>query len=310
MTKIIHVAAGVISNTRGEILIAKRDQNAHQGGLWEFPGGKLESGEAVDVALVRELQEELGITATQLSPLIQIRHDYSDKSVLLDVWRVTDFDGEAHGREGQPVRWVSPVELNQYSFPAANVPIVAAAQLPTVVVITDAEQSVESFLESLIRCIKAGVILIQLRQHQWAPDQWDRALAKALPLCREAGVLLMVNSPKGDARADGVHLTAQQLMASDQPLQKQEGQWLSASCHSAKEIQQAQDRGVDFVTLSPVLPTQSHPGRSVLGWAEFSLLVAKAKIPVYALGGLADEDHKAAIAAGAQGVAGIRNWWQ
>ncbi|MAZ90213.1 MAG: pyrophosphohydrolase [Cellvibrionaceae bacterium] len=310
MTKIIHVAAGVISNTRGEILIAKRDQNAHQGGLWEFPGGKLESGETVDVALVRELQEELGITATQLSPLIQIRHDYSDKSVLLDVWRVTDFDGEAHGKEGQPVRWVSPVELNQYNFPAANVPIVAAAQLPSVLVISDAEQSVESFLETLKHCLTEGVNLIQLRQHQWSPDQWHRAVAEAWPLCRNAGALLMLNSPKGDARADGVHLTAQQLMASDQPLQKQAGQWLSASCHNAKEIQQAQDRGVDFVTLSPVLPTQSHPGRPVLGWAEFSQLAARAKIPVYALGGLTDEDLKPAIAAGAQGVAGIRSWWQ
>lgn len=310
MTKIIHVAAGVINNSLGEILIAKRDKSAHQGGLWEFPGGKLESGETAEAALVRELQEELGITATALSPLIQIRHDYTDKSVLLDVWRVSDFDGEAHGKEGQPIRWVSQSDLNRYEFPAANVPIVAAAQLADVLVITDAEHGVESFLETLKRCLQRGAQLIQLRQHHWTPQYWQLAVKEALPLCRQAGARLILNSPKGDVYADGLHLTAKQLMASDKAIQKQADQWLSASCHNVEEIQQAQNRGIDFVTLSPVQPTLSHPDESAMGWTEFSQLVANAKIPTYALGGLTDQDLKQAIASGAQGVAGIRSWWR
>jgi 8-oxo-dGTP diphosphatase len=128
--KQIHVVVGVIRNTNGAILIALRHPDAHQGGLWEFPGGKVEPNETVPVALARELEEELGIAVLQsdCQPLIKIHHDYGDKQVLLDVWWVTDFDSEPSGREGQPLRWVAVSELVDYAFPAANAPIVKAIQ--------------------------------------------------------------------------------------------------------------------------------------------------------------------------------------
>lgn len=126
--KRIHVAAGVIVSKSGDILLALRPQTAHQGGLWEFPGGKVEAGEPVADALTRELQEELAITVTDCVPLIEVSHDYPDKSVLLDVWLVTKFDGEPVGNEGQTVRWVAPEQLASYEFPAANVPIVEAVE--------------------------------------------------------------------------------------------------------------------------------------------------------------------------------------
>jgi 8-oxo-dGTP diphosphatase len=128
--KQIHVAVGVIRNTNGEILIALRHSDSHQGGLWEFPGGKVEPNETVQVALARELEEELGIAvqSSDCQPIIEIQHDYGDKQVLLDVWWVSDFDGEPSGREGQPLRWVAVSELADYAFPAANAPIVKAIQ--------------------------------------------------------------------------------------------------------------------------------------------------------------------------------------
>jgi len=128
--KRVHVAVGVIRNPLGDILIARRANGAHQGGLWEFPGGKVEAGEGVSEALARELHEELGIYIELAScrSLIEINHDYSDKTVFLDVWLVTKFSGEAVGREGQPLRWVSPKSLSDYVFPAANVAIVEAIQ--------------------------------------------------------------------------------------------------------------------------------------------------------------------------------------
>ncbi len=128
--KRVHVAVGVIVNSLGDILIARRASDAHQGGLWEFPGGKVEAGEGVREALARELHEELGILIELDScrSLIEISHDYSDKVVLLDVWRVTQFRGEPEGREGQPLRWVSPQSLSDYAFPAANTAIVEAIQ--------------------------------------------------------------------------------------------------------------------------------------------------------------------------------------
>ncbi|POP53560.1 8-oxo-dGTP diphosphatase MutT [Zhongshania marina] len=128
VNKRVHVAVGVIFNSQGQILIARRHDDAHQGGLWEFPGGKVESDESVCDALARELHEELGISiqASSCKPLIEIRHDYSDKVVLLDVWTVSEFDGEASGKEGQPLRWVDRCQLSDYDFPAANIAIIGA----------------------------------------------------------------------------------------------------------------------------------------------------------------------------------------
>jgi 8-oxo-dGTP diphosphatase len=122
---VVQVAVGIITNATGAVLIARRPERAHQGGLWEFPGGKLEAGETVAAALRRELQEELGIVAEVAEPLLQVRHAYSDKTVLLEVWRVTVYHGEPHGREGQPLAWVAPEALADYAFPAADGPIIA-----------------------------------------------------------------------------------------------------------------------------------------------------------------------------------------
>ncbi|MDT8397186.1 MAG: 8-oxo-dGTP diphosphatase MutT [Pseudomonadales bacterium] len=126
MSGIIHVAVGVLLNERDEVLIALRHQRQHQGGLWEFPGGKLEAGENVQSALKRELKEEVALDIGRCRPMLEVRHDYGDRQVLLDVWRVDEFSGEARGREGQQIAWVGLRQLTQYAFPAANQPIIDA----------------------------------------------------------------------------------------------------------------------------------------------------------------------------------------
>lgn len=128
MKKRVHVAVGVISDGADRILIARRADHLHQGGLWEFPGGKVEPSETVEEALHRELLEELAIEVTAQQPLLTIAHDYTDKSVLLDVWWVSEFLGEPQAREGQPLRWVSVALLHEFNFPAANQPIIAAVR--------------------------------------------------------------------------------------------------------------------------------------------------------------------------------------
>jgi 8-oxo-dGTP diphosphatase len=122
----VHVAVGVILNSDNHILLSRRAADAHQGGLWEFPGGKVEPGETLPVALKRELLEELGIAIGSTAPLIEIRHDYGDKRVLLDVHVVKEFSGEPQGLEEQPIEWVAAEDLGEIEFPAANVPIVQA----------------------------------------------------------------------------------------------------------------------------------------------------------------------------------------
>lgn len=121
----VPVAVGIISNSNGAILVTQRPQLAHQGGLWEFPGGKVESGETVEAALQRELFEELGIKLQNAKRWLQICHEYADKTVLLDVWRVTAYQGEPYGREGQPLRWMYPLAMNHLDFPAADEQIVS-----------------------------------------------------------------------------------------------------------------------------------------------------------------------------------------
>lgn len=122
--KATHVAVGVIQNLTGEILIAKRPDHLHQGGLWEFPGGKIESGESVEAALKRELAEELSISVLNAKPLLVLEYNYPDKLVLLDAWLVDSFTGVAVGNEGQAVRWVAQSDLKAYEFPQANIPII------------------------------------------------------------------------------------------------------------------------------------------------------------------------------------------
>lgn len=126
MSEAVRVAVGIVADAAGAILITRRPDHAHQGGLWEFPGGKVEAGETVTAALRRELHEELGIQVQAAEPLLHIRHAYPDKTVLLEVWRVTAYQGEPHGREGQPLTWVLPARLADFAFPAADAPIIEA----------------------------------------------------------------------------------------------------------------------------------------------------------------------------------------
>ncbi|MBB1385456.1 MULTISPECIES: 8-oxo-dGTP diphosphatase MutT [Pseudoalteromonas] len=121
--EIVHVAVGVIKKNNA-IFICKRADEQHQGGLWEFPGGKVEAGESVFAALKRELIEEVGLTIHSSSQLMVIEHDYGDKCVKLDVHVVSNFSGEAHGAEGQPSEWVAISELGNYDFPEANADII------------------------------------------------------------------------------------------------------------------------------------------------------------------------------------------
>ena len=312
MVKRVHVAAAVIRRADGHILLAKRADQQHQGGLWEFPGGKVEAGESVSTALHRELQEELGIAVTAARPLIKVQHDYPDKQVLLDVWEVSGFTGEPHGAEGQPLAWVSPRQLPDYDFPAANQPIVRAARLPAQYLITPDELERKALLQGIQTAVANGVRLIQLRApNMYSPEYRDLAV-DVVGLCAGKAQLMLKGPLEwlGDFPAAGWHLTAEQLRKyADKGRPFPAERWLAASCHNAEELALARQMGVDFVTLSPLQPTQSHPEAVPLGWDAAAQLIDGLNLPVYLLGGVGAGDTERAWQLGAQGVAGIRAFW-
>jgi 8-oxo-dGTP diphosphatase len=308
----IHVAAAAVFNARGEVLITRRPGHVHQGGLWEFPGGKLEPDEGVREALKRELQEELGIVVEAARPLIRVHHDYPDKSVLLDVWRVERILGQPHGREGQPLEWVDPEALPERSFPAANLPIITATRLPPVYLITpEPGPDTDHLLEGLARSLQCGVRLVQLRAKTLCARDYVKLAQDALALCRRHGARLLLNADPSlveSVGADGVHLSSAHLMSlGGRPLPAH--LWVAASCHNADELAQAQRVGVDFALLSPVLATESHPHATPLGWEGLRRLTDPAAIPVYALGGMTLDHLSTAFDHGAQGIAAIRALW-
>lgn len=308
---VLEVAAAVIVNPWGRVLIARRADHLHQGGCWEFPGGKLEPGETPREALGRELGEELGIGVELAVPLMTLRHDYPDRRVRLHVWRVERYSGVARGLQGQPLRWVTGDELPGFSFPAANRPIVAAARLPDRYAILDAPVSdAGALLDQLVEYADRGLTLVRLRASRVDPIGYVGLARDAVRFCEPRGITLLVNGPPERVRetgAGGVHLRSDELMQlSARPLEG--AGWVSASCHDAAQLRQAARIGVDFAVLGPVLKTVTHPGTQPLGWAAFANMTETATLPVYALGGLNDSHLDLARQMGAQGIAAIRGF--
>lgn len=128
MTEKIDVVAGILRDDRGRVLIAQRLAGTHMAGRWEFPGGKLEPGEAARDGLARELAEELGVEVLDAQPFLRLRHRYRSRLVLLDVWSVDRYTGVPAGREGQQLRWLAASELYGADILEADRPIIDALQ--------------------------------------------------------------------------------------------------------------------------------------------------------------------------------------
>lgn len=300
---VIHVAAGALVDRGGRILLQQRARDRHQGGLWEFPGGKVEPDEGVMQALRRELAEELAITVERARPLIKVRHDYPDCSVLLDVFLVTAWSGAPVAMESQPMAWVDRAALADWPMPAADRPVVTALQLPAQYPITPEFASHDQALSAILS-LPPELTLLRIRQRHWNRSQ-TLQLVEAVGN-RRPQLRLMVDDPSVATAVGGVglHLKSRDLHGFDvdsaRPLP-----WLAASVHHSEELALAQGLGVDFVTASAVQRTLTHPDQVPLGWPGFQRLAEASNVPVYALGGMGREDIDKAWAHGAQGISGI-----
>lgn len=306
----ITVAAAVIMRPDGRFLLASRPADKPYPGYWEFPGGKIEAGESARQALVRELDEELGIEVTHATPWITRRFDYPKLRVVLSFFRVSAWQGEPHPREGQTLSWQAADDISVTPLLPANTPIIQALALPPLLGITQAGDNVDSFLPRLDHALAQGLKLIQVREKQLADAALAQFARTVVKRAHAAHARVILNADIALAQqigADGVQLTAAQLAAThsrpDLPL-------VGASCHDAAELDLAEQLGCDYALLSPVLPTASHPGAPTLGWEKFASLVSNRSMPVYALGGLTGDDLELARQHGAHGIALLRGAWQ
>ncbi|WP_017160875.1 Nudix family hydrolase, partial [Xanthomonas phaseoli] len=288
----------------------RRTETRDMPGLWEFPGGKREPGETSEQALVRELNEELGIEAQVGDWVMEVPQLYPDKRLRLEVRHITSWKGSPRGREGQAMTWVAADKLLRYSMPPADVPVVGVLRQPDRYLITPEPEDEARWLESLELALQNGITRIQLRARQLAPARWQALLQQVMRLRGRTRAQLLLNRDIALA-ADlglGVHLGSEQLAGlQERPLPAE--QLVAASCHGLDELRHAQRLGCDFAVLGPVQATASHPGATPIGWDGFETLREQVSLPIYVLGGMQIEDLREARAHGAQGIAAIRSLW-
>ncbi len=308
--KPLTVVVAVIRNEQGQVLISQRAKHAHQGGLWEFPGGKIEAAESSQQALRRELLEEVNITIHSSKPLLKIHHHYPDLFVCLDVYSVTNYQGEAVGMEGQAIKWVDISCLGDLEFPEANKAIIKSLMLPRYYPIVDESiGSADQMLSHLMALIEQGYTMIQWRVKSLEPSAYKAVTKKALALSRERQVILFLNTPIEMAvalSAQAVHLstTTSKNLSAALP----ENMLYAASCHSSEDIKQMHSLGVLFSVLSPVCRTESHPEAKPLGWSAFASMADKLSMPIFALGGMTLAKLETAVQNNAYGISGIRGF--
>lgn len=309
--EVVHAAVAVLQRADGAVLLGQRPEGKPWAGWWEFPGGKIEVGETALHALARELHEELGIEGVEATPWLTRTFAYPERTVRLNFFMVRQWQGEPHGREGQSLSWQQPAALTVAPMLPANVPILDALQLPPVYAISNlAELGETAFMTALAQAFDRGLRLLQWREKQLPFAEQLAILQRVMAMANSHGARVLVNTDIDLARqadAHGVHLPAAALMALRQ---KPEGLLFAASCHHPDELAHATAMALDFVVLSPVLHTASHPDATPLGWPAFSEMVTGLPMPVYALGGMRPQDLRTAWRHGAHGIAMQRAVWQ
>jgi 8-oxo-dGTP diphosphatase len=241
----IHVVAGALADADGRVLIAQRPRGRHMAGRWEFPGGKLAAGEDPYAGLQRELAEELGVAVRAARPLIRFHHDYPDRRVLLDVWQVTDYDGEPQALDAQALAWAQPDDLPKHDLLEADRAIVTALRLPRLARVLAAGESLDS-----VRGRAAQTILVPQ-----PPDDAGGLDPDAVAVARAAGHRIFVMGADVDAvrvaakaHCDGVLLRWQgQSLHVDRS-----GAFLvGVHCEDAEGARQAVAEGAHFLVIAP-----------------------------------------------------------
>jgi 8-oxo-dGTP diphosphatase len=302
---IVEVAAAIIQRGDGSFLLARRPEGKAYAGYWEFPGGKVERGETVAGALVRELREELGIEAVGSAPWITRVFVYPHATVRLNFRRVTAWSGTPHPQEGQTIAWQRLDAPLAAPMLPANAPVLAALALPEEYAITDAgRRGVPAMLSLLKRRLNSGLKLLQVREPSFSAAEREHFTRQVLDMAHPYGCKVLTKVRHFGAH--GLHVTASQLK---QLHARPSVALVAASCHTRAELEQAMRLELDFAVLGPVNPTASHEGGATLGWQNFATLIEGTSIPVYAIGGITGAESSRARDAGAHGIAMMSGAW-
>ena len=323
MGKITHAAVGIIQRHDGWVLLGQRPTGKPWSGYWEFPGGKVEDHESPAHALVRELQEELGVTPKHFYPWLVRTYDYPAKfnpdgslnsvakTVKLHFFLVTQWHGEPEGLEQQQLSWQNPKQLEVGPMLPANAPILSALNLPKIYAISNLQElGEEAFFKGLRHALEHGLKMVQVREKHLTAQALKAFAIKLSQVASAYDVKVFINSDVSlatEINATGVHFSSAQLMRLEA---KPESLLCGAACHNLAELEKAAQLGLDYVTLSPVNQTLSHPDADALGWPKFSQWLSDYPIPVYALGGMQMDDLDIARRHGAHGIALQRAVWK
>lgn len=296
MTKaVLDIAIGLVFY-QGQVLVGWRTSDQHQGNKYEFPGGKVESGETALAACRREVFEEVGVDIVVWHPFDVVTHDYDDLKLNLHIFHA-QLDASALLQVKTPWSWYTRAQLQRLEFPAANKNMIARLNWPTQIKIS----------EDIDALAQLGAD--QALYWRIAAAQLNETVLQDFDASQLAGLIVNIEiynllSPQHRQHITAVHFKQHQLMAlkiGDLPL----GQRCIAACHDLAAIQQAQAVGFDAVLLSPVQATASHPEAIGMGWQAFQQIAQQCHIPIFALGGLKPNDLDLAQRHGAYGVAGI-----
>ena len=310
------VAVAVVFDSHGRVLWGCRPKGKPYEGYWEFPGGKVESGESVWHALQRELQEELGIKALAGAPWFRIEHDYEHANVRLHLYRVWSFIGQPVALEDQSFCWAPLLADSLDPILPATAPLLPVMNQPEVMLITQCQSiGLDNQMQRLHEALERageGKLRVQFRENELPEAHLLEAYRAIVQWGESNQVMVNVNSTTAlrmlrlglpQSELVKLHLTEAHLLSRPDCLMANESE--GASVHNESALEKVFSEGLRYATLGAVKETASHPGQKGLGWLAFTKIATKARLPVYAIGGLGWSDLASAQVAGAHGIAGI-----
>lgn len=304
----IDVAVAVVFNAAGQVLWGCRPEGKPYAGYWEFPGGKVEPDESVWQALVRELKEELDITALEGGPWFRIEHDYAHANVRLHLYRVWSYQGTPKSLEQQAFTWASLDSSDLSPILPATEPLLPKLAQPTVMALSNYEAGFDACAHRLEQALRSThtPVYVQFREKALTGESLIRAFEHCYGLCQETGQAMLLNSASWlslrqhlDALPCPLHLTEAHLLAGE----FNDLQCAGASVHTAAALEAAFVRGLSYAVLGALKHTASHPGQAGMGWQAFQSIAVQARLPVFAIGGLSVGDGEEARKHGAHGMA-------